>query len=148
MPRTQSVPHSPPATLVTWGASELRQLSDGTPVRLRSICPRAARALGEEDHAGVAADDLGGSTVGWATYTRVYGPRAEVTLRVDQSFWHRGLPEELIGDLGAHAAHAGIATFLVSARAVDLPLLALLRAEFRSRETIDGALVRVEFPTA
>ena len=117
-------------------------------VLVRRIDRGAARAVPEDDFAGVAAEYLDGRTVGWATYTRAYGPRAEVALTVDPLFWHRGLPEILLARLSAHASRVGIRTFFMAARASDLSLLAMLRAGFHARETIEGASVHVEFPTS
>jgi GNAT superfamily N-acetyltransferase len=146
MPNAQSA-HSRPAAPGAWSDSELLRLRDGTTVLLRSIDLGALRAVPEDDFAGVAAEDPEGRTVGWATYARAYGPRAEVGLTVDPLFWHRGLPELLLAGLSVHAARVGISTFFIAARASDLSLLAMLRTGFCSRETIEGASVHVEFPT-
>ena len=118
-------------------------LRDGTSIALRTV---DVDRCGEE-HAAVVAE-AGGRTVGRAAYARVYGPRALLTLDVDEAFWHRGLRELLLARLCARAACAGISTFVIRARAADVRLVALLRAQFAARGTRDGAHVDLELPTA
>jgi GNAT superfamily N-acetyltransferase len=134
--------HSAGAGAATDEASEPQPLRDGGAVWLRSA------ATPREDGAAIAAHDSEGRSVGRAAYTRVYGPRAEVTLEVDDAFWHRGVPELLLAALCVRAAGAGISTFLARVAASDLRLLALLRAEFSARWHRDGGYVDVEFPSA
>jgi GNAT superfamily N-acetyltransferase len=147
MPGTQSA-RSPLPTLATCGECERLQLADGAAIRVRSIDPRADRALPDDEYAGVAALDPDGRAVGWASYARAYGPRAEVTLHVEPLYWHRGLPQVLLDRLCLRAAYVGISTFLLTTHASEPAVLALLRAQFLTRETVDDARVRVEFPTA
>jgi GNAT superfamily N-acetyltransferase len=132
----QSVPdiHAP----VT-DAAERLCLRDGTAVALRTSddSERAAIAAQAEDR-----------IAGEVSYARVYGPRAEVSIAIDDAFWHRGLPELLLSALGAHAARLGITTFLVRARAGDVRLLALLCERYAARACRDGAYVDLEFPVA
>ena len=146
MPGTQSA-HSARPRSVAAGEPQLLQLVDGTPVRMRTLGCSAARAVPEDEQAGFVAEEFDGATVGRASYERVYGPRAQVTLVVDPRFWHRGLPEMLLACLRLHAARVGITTFLMRLEASDLRLLSLLRCEFWARETIADAHVLVEFPT-
>jgi hypothetical protein len=116
------------------------RLHDGTPV-----CFELAewdRTAGEGVH--LSARDAGGRVVGRASYRRVYGPRAELSVSNDDAFWHRGLPALLIGSLREHAAAAGISTFLLRARASEVRLLALLSGDFAARCSRDGDLVDVE----
>ena len=112
----------PPRRDGAWSDGELVRLSDGTAVLMRSIDLGAARAVPEDDVAGIAAEDLAGHTVGWATYARAYGPRAEVALTVDPQFWHRGLPEVLLARLSERASRVGISTFFIVAAGIDLSL--------------------------
>ncbi|MGH2941632.1 MAG: hypothetical protein ACRDLN_02490 [Solirubrobacteraceae bacterium] len=105
------------------------------------------RGIVGDPGAEVVANDLDGRTVARAAYTRVYGPRAVITLDVDDPFWHRGLPETLLADLCLRAARAGISTFLARARASDVRLLAMLRREFSARESRDGQYVDIELST-
>jgi GNAT superfamily N-acetyltransferase len=124
------------------------RLHDGTAVRLHTIGrDRDAAALGD-DRVEIAAEDADGRTVGRIAYARVYGPRAEVALKVDDGFWHRGLPQALLERMCARAAGLGISTFLARVRASDVRLLALLRHEFSARESRNGPHVDVEFATA
>ena len=129
-------------------SDEHLRLRDGTAVRLRTIGrDRDAAALGAE-RAEITAEDADGRTVGRVAYVRVYGPRAEVALMVDDRFWHRGLPQALLARMCARAARLGISTFLARVRASDVRLLALLRHEFSARDSPDGPHVDVEFSTA
>jgi hypothetical protein len=123
-------------------AYEPHRLRDGGTVWLR------ATAAPADDGAAIAAFDADGRTLGRAAYTRVYGPRADVAIELDDAFWHRGLAELLLATLCVRAACAGISTFLARVPASDLRLLALLRTEFFARGSRDGSHVGVEFPTA
>jgi hypothetical protein len=108
------------------------------------------------DVALAACDEDGGSIVaraagrvaGRASYTRVYGPRAALSIEVDDAYWHRGLPGVLIDALAARAARVGIMRFLLRVPASDVRLLALLREDYATRERRDGAFVDVECDTA
>lgn len=131
----------------TDGAGERLVLRDGTAVWLRAMILDQDVAAAGDDAAGIAADDGERHAVGHAVYARVYGPRAQMTLHVDDVFWHRGLPEALLGRLCDRAARVGISAFLMRVPASDLRLLALLRNERASRESRDGAYVDVEFAT-
>jgi GNAT superfamily N-acetyltransferase len=129
-------------------ADEHLRLRDGTAVSLRAFGRDRDAAALDDERAEIAAEDADGRTVGRVVYARVYGPRAEVALKVDDGFWHRGLPEALLERICARAACLGISTFLVRVRASDVRLLALLRHEFGARESRDGRHVDVEFSTA
>lgn len=116
------------------------RLHDGTLVRLTLDEPGVVPG----ERAELSARDAGEQLVGRVAYRRVYGPRAELSIDVDDAYWHRGLPALLIGSLRERAAAAGISTFLVTAGASDVRLLALLSGDFGARCTRDGALVRGE----
>ncbi len=122
-------------------------MRDGTAVALRTIDVDRHGAFCGEEHAAIVAE-AGGGTVGRAAYATVYGPRAQLTLDVDEAFWHRGLRELLLARLCARAACAGISTFVFRVRASDVRLLALLREQFAARGSRDGAHVDLELPTA
>jgi hypothetical protein len=109
-------------------------------------CAHSSGPAAEER--AIAAFDADGRSLGRVEYRRVYGPRAALTLDVEDAHWHRGLPATLLADACAQAAAEGISTFLMRARAGDVRLLALLREEFAAREVRDGAFVDVELATA
>jgi hypothetical protein len=121
------------------------RLLDGTALWLRTGELDGDAMPGER--ATLLAQDAAGRTLGRAAYTRLYGPRAELSLDVDATFWHRGLPELLVKAACASAARLGIATFLARVPAADVRMLALLRELFAARECCDGATVAVEFST-
>jgi GNAT superfamily N-acetyltransferase len=105
-------------------------------------------AVAGTDGAEIEAIDADGRLVGRLAFARVYGPRAEVVLEVDDAFWHRGLPQALLDRGCGRAACRGISTFLVRVQAADVRVLALLRQEFAARESRHGTYVDVEFSTA
>jgi CBS domain-containing protein len=119
-------------------------LPDGTVVRLRHADLRATRDEGEE----ITARDANDHVVGRVAYRRIYGPRATVTIDVDDGYWHRGLPAVLLARLGETAALFGITTFIVRAPAADSRLLALLRETVGAHRSGDGPFVDMEFATA
>lgn len=125
-------------------------LHDAADVRLRAgDHDDAAAAAHDGDRAQVVALDAAGRAIGRVAYARVYGPRAVLTIDVDDAYWHRGLPEALLAELCSHACNLGISSFLAHVARADLRLLALLRANFAARErTPDGRYVEVEFATA
>jgi GNAT superfamily N-acetyltransferase len=127
--------------------AEWMRLVDGTAVRLLAAPDRRPDS-GAGDGASLAAEDRDGRVVGRVSYRRLYGPRAALTLEVDEAFWHRGLPRVLLTDACEAAAACGISTFLVRVRASDVRLLALLREEFAARESRDGDFADVELATA
>jgi GNAT superfamily N-acetyltransferase len=133
---------TPSGSSAVAAAYEPQRLRDGGRVWLR------ATAAPADDGAAIAAFDADGRTVGRAAYTRVYGPRADVALELDEAFWHRGLAELLLATLCVRAACVGISTFLARVPASDLRLLALLRTEFSARGSRDGSHVDVDFATA
>lgn len=138
---------SPRAVVLAGHADGQLRLRDGTMVRLHAIEPGDGAAACENDRVEIAADDGQGHRVGRAAYARVYGPRANVAFEVDDAFWHRGLPEVLLGSLRVRAARRGISMLLARVSASDVRLLALLREQFAARETRDGPYVEAEFST-
>lgn len=129
-------------------ADEQLWLRDGTAVWLRTIARDRGAAIPESERAEIEAVDADGRPAGRLTYARVYGPRAEVSLEVDDAFWHRGLSEALLDRSCRQAACLGISTFLACVRASEVRLLALLRENFAARESRNGQYVDVEFSTA
>jgi GNAT superfamily N-acetyltransferase len=129
-------------------ADEQLLLRDGTAVLLRTADSDREAAIAGADGAEMQAIDADGRTVGRLVYARVYGPRAQVALGVDDTLWHRGLPQALLERGCRRAAPLGISTFLMRVRAADVRLLALLRQEFAARESRHGAYVDVEFSTS
>jgi hypothetical protein len=113
---------SAPHAQIALPAAEPVDLRNGSAVWLHAIAPDSVR----DERGELAAMDADGRTVGWIAYRRVYGPRAELTLEVDDALWHAGLPEALLGSAGRRADAGGIATFLVSVARSDGRLLLLL----------------------
>lgn len=135
---------SPSGRSAAVGQADARLLlGDGTAVWLRH-----AEIAGRPDQREeIAALDPHARRVGVTSYERVYGPRAFVTLAVDDEYWHRGLPEALLRRLCASAAARGISTFIVRVQASDVRLLGLLRHGFAARWRREGSYVDAEFAT-
>lgn len=121
-------------------------LHGGDDVWLRLDAPASDDAWTAEE-VRLYATDAGGAVVGYAAYVRVYGPRAAMTLDVDEAFWHSGLAELLVVCVRALAARAEISALLLRACAGDVRLLAMLRERFAAREDRDGDVVAVEIST-
>lgn len=121
------------------GAAAGLVLPDGSSLRL------SARELDVGgDWARILASDAAGRVVGRVAYVRVHGPHAELTLRVADAYWDRGLGDALLARLRTDAADHGIATLLARVRAPDVRLLALLRRAGATGETANGGGVDVE----
>ncbi len=144
---TQSAPDSA-AALAPLGSTAPAgvplRLRDGLAVWLRSI--EAASA--SDERAEIVAEDAGGRVVGRVAYRRVYGLRAVLTLTVDETFWHCGLPEALIADIGPMAVAGGISRFLMRIPASDERLLRMLVDDFAARCSLDGSDADVELDAA
>ena len=140
MERTLASPRSRGPAPVA--GDERAPLRDGADVLL---CP-VVSSSGET--AVVTAIDALGRPVGRGAFLRVYGPRADLTLEVDEQLWHLGLPDALVDALRAIAARLGISTLLARVPASDVRLLALLCERFGAREVRDGELVHAELKTA
>jgi hypothetical protein len=122
-------------------------VGDATTLQLRTADLEGAAGAPDGDRAAIAAV-VEGQVVGRASYTRVYGPRAELSLVIDDVHWYGGLPETLLAAISTHAAGFGITTFLMRLCAADVRLLALLREDFAARGRRDSAHVEIEFETS
>jgi GNAT superfamily N-acetyltransferase len=125
-------------------AGERLTLVDGTALLLALVVLGAGR----DDGLRLSACDVADRVVGNAAYERVYGPRAHVTIEVDDAYWQRGLPAALLARLRDAAAGVGISTFVLRTQASDDRLLELLREDFAARSWPDGAVVDIELRTA
>ena len=120
------------------------RLGERTTVWLRDAEPPGAC----DERAEIFAEESRGLVVGRAAYTRVYGPRAALTLDVADAYWQPGLPAALLVILGQRAAAGGISTFLIRVPAPDDRLLALLTDGFGARISREGGAVAVELAVA
>lgn len=120
------------------------RLRDGSVVALRLAAPDSDALACTEERAELVALDAGGAVAGRAAYARVYGPRAVLSLEIDDTYAHRGLTELLLDELCRHAQRFGISALLARVPASDVTLLALLREQFAARQARDGRHVDVE----
>lgn len=146
MANAQPHTHSPVAASPVDLGGGRRQLHDGTTIALRTIEMQPHAAVSGDERAAVLAQ-VADRVVGYVSYERVYGPRAELVIDIEEDFWHRGLAEVMICALGARACRLGITTFLVRAHAGDLRLLAMLREHFGALGSRSGGFVELEFAT-
>ncbi len=119
------------------------RLGDGSRVWLRQAEPPGAA----DERAEIFAEEARGLVVGRAAYTRVYGPRASLTLYVADAYWP-GLAAALLGILGERAAAGGISTFMLRVPIVDHRLLVLLTDAFAARISREGLYLDVELAVA
>ena len=145
MPIVQSSAPSPPApgARATPPRRALR-LGDGTRVWVQVAGLESGAMACVDERAEIVACDESGATVGRAAYARVYGPRAVLSLEIDDAYEDGGLVEHLLDELCRHGQRFGISVLLARVPASDVALLALLRERFAARETRDGRHVDVE----
>lgn len=120
------------------GRASLR-LHDGTPVSLRT--PWADMP---EERAEIVAEDADGRIIGRAEYRRVYGPRAVLTLTVDDKLSRGGLAEPMIATISSIAAAAAISKLLLRVPLSDERLLGWLVDDLGARCRRDASYVEVE----
>jgi acetate---CoA ligase (ADP-forming) len=113
---------------------------------LESAAHWAASADGV-DHLGLLALDSHGHILAHAACIRMYGPRAEVAVEVDQSYRHQGLATMLIARLAREAEKKQIRYFVAEVLPENHDMLAVFHDDFdASRRFADGE-VDIEFPT-
>jgi len=137
---TRSAPERAPAPASAEHPGVPLRLRDGTPVWLRSTELAHAR----DECAEIVADLAERRVIGRVSYRRVYGPRAVLTLAVDDRYWPLGLSEALIGSIGPLATAAGISKFLIRIPASDDRMLALLVDDFAARCMREGSYIDAE----
>jgi L-amino acid N-acyltransferase YncA len=107
----------------------------------------AASADGH-NHLGLVAIDPAGEVVGHAAACRLYGPRAEIGIEIDETHRHLGLATLLIAQLAREAERAGISTFLATVLPDNHDMLAVLHDAFNATGHTDRGQVDIEFPTS
>lgn len=114
---------------------------------LNTAAEWAASADGT-DHIGILAIDDRGQILGHAACVRMYGPRAEVAIEVDETHRHQGLATILIARLAREAERKEIRHFVAEVLPDNREMLAVFNDGFdASRRSADGE-VDVEFPTS
>jgi GNAT superfamily N-acetyltransferase len=113
---------------------------------LESAAHWAASADGV-DHLGLLALGSHGQILAHAACIRMYGPRAEVAVEVDQTYRHQGLATILIARLAREAEKKQIRYFVAEVLPENHDMLAVFHDGFdASRRLADGE-VDIEFPT-
>lgn len=118
------------------------RLSDGSEVtvRLRMLDPHGDRVT-------VVAKDATGRIAGRASYVRVYGARAELTLALGDGLWRSGLAEVLVATLCDTAARHGISVLLVRLPVSDERVRTVLVEQFGAREVRSADSADLELST-
>ena len=100
------------------------------------------------DHIGILAVDDGDRILGHAACVRMYGPRAEVAIEVDEAHRHQGLATILIAKLAREAEGKHIRHFVAEVLPDNRDMLAVFNDGFNAgRKYADGE-VDIEFPTS
>lgn len=126
---------------------EARRLRFFSPAYDLEAAARWAASADGLDHLGIVAVGSQGQILGHVACVRMYGPRAEVAVEVDESFRHQGLATLLITRLAREAEHKQIRSFVAEVLPENLDMLAVFHDGFdASRHFADGE-VDIEFPT-
>jgi L-amino acid N-acyltransferase YncA len=128
-------------------SAESRRMRFFSPAYDLESAARWAASADGIDHLGVLALDSHGQVRGHAACVRMYGPRAEVAVEVDQSCRHQGLATMLIARLAREAEEKQIRYFVAEVLPDNHDMLAVFHDGFdASRRLVDGE-VDIEFPT-
>lgn len=126
---------------------ESRRLRFFSPAYDLESAARWAASADGIDHFGLVAFSSEDQIVGHAACVRMYGPRAEVAVEVDETWRHRGLATALIARLAREAEHKQIRSFVAEVLPENLEMLAVFHDGFdASPHVVDGE-VDIEFPT-
>jgi L-amino acid N-acyltransferase YncA len=127
---------------------ESRRLRFFTPACDLLEAARWAASADGVDHIGLVALDPDDQILAHAACVRMYGPRAEVAVEVDETHRDQGLATILITRLAREAEQKQIRYFVAEVLQDNHEMLAVFNDGFdASRHLADGE-VDVEFPTA
>jgi acetate---CoA ligase (ADP-forming) len=113
---------------------------------IEAAARRAASADGI-DHLGLVAIGSRGEIVGHAACIRMYGPRAEVAVEIDESCRHQGLATLLITRLAREAEEKNIRHFVAEVLPENHEMLAVFHDGFDASRHLADREVDIEFPT-
>jgi L-amino acid N-acyltransferase YncA len=127
---------------------ESRRLRFFTPACDLHESARWAASADGADHIGLVALDSRDQILAHAACVRMYGPRAEVAVEVDETHRHQGLATILITRLAREAEQKQIRYFVAEVLRDNREMLAVFSDGFdASRHFVDGE-VDIEFPTS
>jgi L-amino acid N-acyltransferase YncA len=127
---------------------ESRRLRFFSPATNLDEAARWAAGADGTDHIGVVALDPREQILAHAACVRMYGPRAEVAVEVDETHRHQGLATILITRLAREAEQQQIRHFVAEVLPDNREMLAVFSDGFdASRHFADGE-VDIEFPTS
>jgi acetate---CoA ligase (ADP-forming) len=126
---------------------ESRRLRFFSPACDLVAAARGAASADGIDHLGLVAIDSRGQILGHAACIRMYGPRAEVAVEIDESCRHQGLATLLITRLAREAERKHIWHFVAEVLPENHEMLAVFHDGFDAARHLADGEVDIEFPT-
>jgi L-amino acid N-acyltransferase YncA len=108
---------------------------------------RWAASADGSDQIGLVAIDRDGKIVGHATCARLYGPRGEVAVEVDENHRHLGLASILLRRLAHEAEHQGIRRLVAEVLPENHEMLSVFHDEFDASQHRTNGEIDIEFPS-
>jgi GNAT superfamily N-acetyltransferase len=109
---------------------------------------RWAAAADGVRHIGLVAVDPGGQVLAHASCVRLYGPRAEVAVEVDELHRRLGLATVLLRRLAHQAERQGIHRLIAEVLPANHEMLAVFHDEFHASGASKDGEVDLEFPSS
>jgi GNAT superfamily N-acetyltransferase len=128
-------------------SSESRRLRFFSPACDVAAAARWAASADGIDHLGLVALGPDGEILGHAACVRMYGPRAEVAVEVDESYRHHGLATLLITGLARAAEEKNIRSFVAEVLPDNHEMLAVFHDGFDASCRLADGEFDIEFPT-
>lgn len=129
-------------------SEESRRLRFFSPACDLAAAARLAASADGTDHIGLVATDGDGSIMGHAAAIRLYGPRAEVAVEVDETRRHLGLASLLLRRLAREAERQGIRRLVAEVLPENQDMLLVFHDEFQAHSDCVPGEVDLEFPAA
>ncbi|MDQ6807393.1 MAG: GNAT family N-acetyltransferase [Actinomycetota bacterium] len=127
---------------------ESRRLRFFSPAYDLESAARWAASADGTDHLGLVALGSHGQILGHAACVRMYGPRAEIAVEIDESCRHQGLATLLITGLAHEAEQKRIRSFVAEVLPENVQMLAVFHDGFDASRHFQDGEVDIEFPTA
>lgn len=129
-------------------SSESRRLPLFSPACDLLEAARWAASADGTDHLGLVAVDPGDQILAHAARIRMYGPRAEFAVEVDETDRHQGLATILLTRLAREAEQKQISYFVAEVLPDNHEMLAVFNDGFDASHLFAEGEVDLEFPTA
>lgn len=129
-------------------SEESRRLCFFSPACDLAAAAHSAVSADGTDHIGLVATDGHGAIIGHAAAIRLYGPRAEVAVEVDETHRHLGLASLLLRRLAREAELHGIRRLVAEVLPDNHDMLSAFQDEFRAQTDHSSGEVDLDFPAA